>query len=223
MKKLALALVASSFAVVGTASADINTGFYLGAGIGANHTQVKPTIGTAFNFAGVATRYAASSDLGRTNVEGTVYGGYGFVTGCTYLGAELGYTFVNNKVSTDASLTIPVLNASRTASLTFERRNVINAALLVGQKFTPSTMGYIRLGLNSAQYKVSATYPNAAGVATATNESKRKFSFAPGVGLETAVHKNVRVRLQYVYDLGAKIVDQKVKSQSVTLGVAYKF
>lgn len=200
MKKLALALVASSF-VAGAASADISTGFYLGAGIGANSNQVNG--GTSLP--GGAVSFNGS--FGRHNVEGSVYAGYGFVTGCTYLGGELGYTFTGNKIR--ATLSFPVVG---TASLEAERRNVINAALLAGWKLTPSTLVYGRLGLNNAQYKLN-------------NNSKRRFSFAPGAGVEVAAHKNVRLRLQYVYDFGGKLegTDSRLKSQAVTLGVAYKF
>jgi len=187
MKKLALALAVTSF-VAGTASADIRTGYYVGAGVGANSTNYGDSIG-------------------RHGMEGTVYGGYGFVTGCTYLGGELGYTFTGAKAVTRIA--------------TSERRNVFNAALLIGQKFTPSTMIYARLGLNYAQFKIDDKI-------TGENESKRKFSFAPGIGLETAATKNIRVRLQYVYDLGTKFdaagfKDVKGKTQAVTLGAAWLF
>lgn len=204
MKKLALALVASSF-VAGAASADISTGFYLGAGIGANSNQFTG------NFAqGVLS---TNGDLGRHGVEGSVYAGYGFVTGCTYLGGELGYTFTGNKIRENVAVT-----GVGTITVEAQRRNVINAALLAGWKLTPSTLGYIRLGLNNAQYKTTSNL-------AALNGSKRRFSFAPGAGVEVAAHKNVRLRLQYVYDLGAKFegTDARLKSQAVTLGVAYKF
>lgn len=197
MKKLALALVtAATFA--GTASADVATGFYLGANIGAN------SMTTAFETSDV------SGNLGRNRFEGGIYGGYGYVTGCTYVGGELGYTFTGGKGSlTDLNI------SDETASI--ERRNIINAAFIIGQKFSPSTMVYARLGLNSTQYRFK-------GFMDESTSKKRKVSFAPGVGIEGAVTKNVRVRLQYVYDLGNSLEGfNKIKSQATTLGVAYKF
>lgn len=187
MKKLALALTVASFAA-GAACADINTGFYLGAGIGGNNTTYKAD--------GIGV------DIGRHGIQGSIYAGYGFVTGCTYLGAELGYTFTGTK--------------AQALLFALERRNVINAALLVGQKFTPSTMAFISLGVNNAQFKIT-------NLATEISESKRKFSFAPGLGLETAATKNIRIRLQYTYDFGPKVDGIKARTQTAMLGVAYKF
>lgn len=200
MKKLALALVAASTFVT-AASADLTTGYYLGVGVGGNNMSVPVTIG------------GNSVNLGRGRFEGSVYGGYGYVSGCTYLGAELGYTFTGGKAS---------LNTALGNSLSIERRNIINAAFLVGQKFSPSTMFYIRLGMNSNQYRFKAV--NVVNPALSANENKRKISFAPGFGLEGAVTKNVRVRVQYVYDLGNSVEGTgKIKTQTTTLGVAYKF
>lgn len=207
MKKLALALVASSF-VAGAATADINTGFYLGAGVGMNsmNAKISDTVGPI----------TLHQNGGRSRPEISLYTGYGVVSGCTYLGAELGFTFTGGK----AGMTLDVLGNA--ASVSYERRNIINAAFLVGQKFSPSTMGYIRLGMNSNQYRTKAVDNG-----VADTSSKRKLSFAPGLGLETAVTKNVRLRLEYVYDLGNKFgtgEDRlKIKNQSVKLGVAYKF
>lgn len=202
MKKLALALVASSF-VAGTASADISTGFYLGAGIGGNSTSSNVSIPNVGGVAGAN----ASANLGRHNIDGTIFGGYGFVTGCTYLGGELGFTFTGGKANASVDATVA---GGTLTTVTAERRNVIKAAFLVGQKFTPSTMAFIRLGMNNADIRING-------------DKKRKFSFAPGVGVRTAVTKNVELTFQYEYDLGAKHRDVKVKTQAATLGVAYKF
>lgn len=198
MKKLALALAVTSF-VAGAASADISTGFYLGAGVGGNSTNASLS-GTVLNVANVNTT------VGRHNIEGTIFGGYGFVTGCTYLGGELGFTFTGGKAKFNADASAVGLG---TMEGTIERRNVIKAALLVGQKFTPSTMGFIRLGMNNADLRING-------------DKKRKFSFAPGVGLRTAVAKNLELTFQYEYDLGAKHKNVKVKTQAATIGLAYK-
>ena len=227
MKKLALALVAAT-AFAGAASADITTGFYLGAGIGANSLTAPftNTGSNTFNINGNAVTLSGVSNgnIGRNRFEGSIYGGYGYVTGCTYVGGELGYTFTGGKANANAIVNIRnannTLNQTAAANLSVERRNVINAALILGQKFSPSTMVYVRLGMNSTQYRENIT----ATGATTINNQKRKISFAPGFGIEGAVTKNVRVRLQYVYDLGNSLpATGKVKSQATTLGVAYKF
>lgn len=206
MKKLALALVAAT-TFAGAASADLKTGYYLGVGVGGNSITAPFKASTA----GGAT--SVSGDLGRNRVEGSVYGGYGYVNGCNYLGAEVGFTFTGGKAGLNAQI------AGTTGLFSIERRNIINAAFLIGQKFSPSTMFYVRLGMNSNQYRENA-YVNGAQI----NKKTRKVSFAPGVGMEGAVTKNVRVRMQYVYDLGNSLpATGKVKTQTVTLGVAYVF
>lgn len=203
MKKLALALL-NVVALAGAASASLDTGFYIGAGVGGNSMNFNPSL----NLGGLSVK----GDAGRNRFEGSLYAGYGYVQGCTYVGGEAGFTFTGGKAGVSLG----------NSSLGIERRNIINAAILLGQKFSPSTMAYIRLGMNSNQYKVTNDF--------ATNQAdrsyrKRKFSFAPGLGLEGAVTKNVRVRMQYVYDIGNTVqgMDSKIKTQTVTLGVAYKF
>jgi opacity protein-like surface antigen len=202
MKKLALALGAIS--LIGTASAEITTGYYLGLGVTSSHTSYKLADTTT------------SVDLGRPGIQGTVYAGYGMVMGCTYLGAELDYSLGANKIKTSGT------SAGITTSNILERNHTIGLAFRVGQKFTPSTMGYVRLGVNSAQYKAVTQVTGQ----PSDELKKRKISFAPGLGMETAVAKNTLARLQYVYDFGSKLSDVgdvKMKTQAVTLGVAYKF
>lgn len=206
MKKLALALVAATTFVT-AASADLTTGYYLGVGVGGNSVTAPFSVQNAAGD-------TISADVGRNRFEGSVYGGYGYVNGCTYLGAEAGFTFTGGKAALAANI------AGTNYGFSVERRNIINAAFLIGQKFSPSTMFYIRLGMNSNQYREKGF--TAAGVVV--DEKKRKVSFAPGFGLEGAVTKNVRVRMQYVYDIGNSLpLTGKVKTQTVTLGVAYKF
>ena len=212
MKKLALALL-GVVAAASTASASLDTGFYIGAGVGGNSLNYNS------NVTGGVTR----ADIGRHRFEGSLYTGYGYVQGCTYVGGELGFTFTGGKAA-ESFTNLQTARGLVTGTVGIERRNVINAAILLGQKFSPSTMFYVRLGMNSNQYKITNS-GTVNGVAANASQKKRKLSFAPGVGLEGAVTKNVRVRMQYVYDIGNTVpgIDSKVKTQTVTLGVAYKF
>jgi len=200
MKKLVLALTS----LIGTASAEISTGYYLGLGATSSHMLYKyepsPT---------------ARADLGTSSFQGTVYTGYGIVMGCTYLGAELDYSLGKTSIRLNG-----VETAVGTSNFSDERNHIIGLAFRVGQKFTSNTMGYVRLGVNSAQYKAQFTTSTGNLI---SEQKKRKTSFAPGVGIETEVINKVLFRVQYTYDFGVHFDNVKLKTQAVTMGIAYKF
>ncbi len=210
MKKLALALVASTVAI-GSASANIGTGFYLGADVGVGSTTGKLTYSGG----------NGSTDVGGTAANIGIFGGYGWVTGCLYFGGEIGYTFENAKVN---------LNGGQ-----FKRNGYFDAALRGGYLFTPNTMLYVRLGGHWGKFSVNsaavAAVPPAAAV-PALSGSKNRLSFAPGLGLETAIHKNVYLRVEYAYEFGPSVRASNganfvnvgtVRNQSGKIGLAYKF
>jgi opacity protein-like surface antigen len=214
MKKLALALVASAVAL-SAANANISTGFYAGATAGFGATTAKLTGG---NNAGAT---AGSRDIGGTAANIGLIGGYGWVANCMYYGGELGYTFENAKVRQTTATTEGEL----------KRNGYFNAALRGGYLFTPNTMFYVRLGINWGKWtvKASQTVP----VAGSISGSKNRMSFAPGLGLETAIHKNVLLRVEYTYEFGPSVRAKAdngvyvnagtVRSQSGKVGLVYKF
>ena len=204
MKKLALALVASTVAI-GSAGANIGTGFYLGADVGMGSSTGKATNSANTN----------SIDMGGTAANIGIFGGYGWVTGCLYFGGEVGYTFENTKINNNTTL----------GTVQLKRNGYFNAALRGGYLFTPNTMMYVRLGGHWSKW--SLNFP-----AVSLSGSKNRLSFAPGVGLETAVHKNVYLRVEYVYEFGPSVRAASgasfvnagtVRSQSGKIGLAYNF
>ncbi len=217
MKKLALALVASAVAL-SAANANISTGFYAGATTGFGATTAKLTNG---NNAGAS---AASEDIGSTAANIGLIGGYGWVANCMYYGGELGYTFENAKVR----------QTGANSKIELKRNGYFNAAFRGGYLFTPNTMFYVRLGINWGKWalKLDRTNPN-----FSMSGSKNRMSFAPGLGLETAIHKNVLLRVEYTYEFGpsvraktdvngangAYINAGTVRSQSGKVGLVYKF
>lgn len=219
MKKLALALVAAT-ALAGAASAHLSTGFYMGAHTGwdsmrADYSQVN---------GGVAV--AGSTQVGRDNPNIGLFAGYGWINGCFYWGGELGYTFANVKARDTLGFVAP-------AATELKRNGYFNAAVRLGYLFSVNTMGYIRLGVNWGKWSVNDTIlVNAANPYTG---SKSRASFAPGVGLETAVHKNVYVRAEWTYEFASSVratraavantssTYNSIRSNSFKLGIAYKF
>ncbi len=91
MKKLALALVASTVAI-SAASANINTGFYLGAAVGYGATTAKGTATGNNSFSGNIAHGDTAANVG-------IHAGYGWVQNCTYFGGEIAYTFENTKIN----------------------------------------------------------------------------------------------------------------------------
>ena len=71
-------------------------------------------------------------------------------------------------------------------------------------------------------------------MATGTG-SKSRLSFAPGIGLETAIHKHVYVRVEYVYEFGPSVRATNsnftnaytnvstIRNQAGKVGLSYKF
>ncbi|MGV8947865.1 MAG: outer membrane protein [Candidatus Paracaedibacter sp.] len=214
MKKLALALIASTVALSAANANHISTGFYLGA-----HAGYGSLTGKVSNSA----NNTGSSDFGSNFGNIGIHGGYGWVTGCLYLGGELSYTFENAKANN---------TLGGNGNLQLKRNGYARAALRGGYLFTPSTMGYIALGGNWGKYTLndSLTVPN-----NTISGSKNRLSFAPGVGVETAVHKNVYLRLEYNYEFGPSVRATSatnannftnvgtIRSQSGKVGLSYKF
>lgn len=223
MKKLALALVTSAVAVT-AASANIGTGFYLGAGVGYGSTTGKYS---GVNAGGAAV--TGSADIGGNAANIGIFGGYGWVTGCLYFGGEIGYTFENTKVNNN------IFTAATFGGATLKRNGYFNAALRPGYLFTPNTMAYVRLGANWGKWTLDDAVNFGFNSANQARGSKNRLSFAPGVGLETAIHKNVYLRVEYVYEFGPSIRATNanvagaasnvgtLRSQSGKIGVAYKF
>ncbi len=220
MKKLALALVASTVAL-SAANANISTGFYAGVAAGYGSLTAKLSGSRADNLNNVNNN---SSDFGSGFGSIGLHGGYGWVTGCLYLGGELSYTFENAKATSSLG----------GGSTQLKRNGYARAALRGGYLFTPNTMGYIALGTNWGKYTLndnSLFFTSA----NAGSGSKNRLSFAPGVGLETAVHRNVYLRVEYTYEFGPSVRATNgslpnnfanagtIRSQTGKVGVSYKF
>ncbi len=221
MKKLALALIASTVAL-SAANANIATGFYLGATAGFGATTAKSSGSNAVT--GVAVD--GSTDAGSTVPNIGLIGGYGWVTGCMYYGGEVGYSFENSKIR--------ATSGSNAAQL--KRNGYFNAALRGGYLFTPNTMFYVRLGAHWGKWTLNDSSARFGfDSANPASGSKNRLSFAPGVGLETAIHKNVYLRVEYTYEFGPSVRATNgsvanastnvgsIRSQSGKVGLTYKF
>jgi len=230
MRKLTTALLAAA-AISGAAFAEGNTassGFYLGANAGVANTNVKYSFANqnvsnlnATNYTVAQLTQNFKADSGKMAGIFGAFAGYGMVVGQgAYFGGEVYGGLDSSKLSPyDDSNTGA---ATGYFKATVKRTNFYGLAARVGYMVTPSTLAYIRLGIEGGKWQAqvvpdSATItqqPTAFNSATdaqkaASNKtftkSKNSISFAPGLGLEAYITKNMFLRAEYSYLFGPTI------------------
>lgn len=216
-------------AVQAVSQANISSGFYGGGALGYGLTTAKYTV-TLAPAAPIPTQGSAEMSGLSGNIG--VHGGYGFVYNCFYVGGEAGYTFDQSKINDTTGAGV----FAGTGGFQLKRSGYVGAALRGGYLVSPSTMLYLRLGGNWSKWKFldSGTPTNSFTPTVFGTGSNTRVSFVPGLGLETALNKNVYVRGEYTYEFGPSIratntniigytTISNIRSQSAKLGVSYKF
>ncbi len=226
MKKFAMAAVAalSLSTVSAETCASSFSGFYAGVQAGMNSVT-----GTSTVTDGTDTK----TSQGAKSFLGGLFAGYGMGVGsCAYVGGELYTNFANNNVNflTDS-------NQKQTL------KNTYNMGLKVRLGYTVSQQAMIFLGLGFEKSKWQAKEvldaANAGRAAGTYKKNKSNFAFAPSVGMDMFVNKNLFVRGEFTYVLAPKMkiagsdstpvagVNQTAKiaatQQRFTLGLGYKF
>ena len=253
MKKFAMAVVAA--ASLGTAFADSCansfTGFYAGVQAGMNNTT-----GT-YNIDGFLGRNSAAAPgnpgvsstkatIGKRSFLGGIFAGYGMGVGsCAYVGAELYGNFGNTSQTIYDTSTISNVN-DRGLKVSMNRKYNLGAKVRLGYTVSPQAMIFLGLGLEYAKMELKsenimdqAAAPQT-GVERFVKKSKGKISFAPSIGMDMFVNKNVFIRGEYTYVMGLKqtvspvmantagtkftaTVKTNLTQQRFTLGLGYKF
>ncbi len=293
MKKISAALLLSAMVTSAYATTSTATGFYIGANLGGSNTNAKHTLsnnndvaslkttngGTTYNAAGAAVvrPLNQTNDMGKMGAVFGAFAGYGYQMGQGYVGAELFFngetadvksdkseaTVVNRRVApTDIANTN--VSVTQIRKLSVKKKMGYGFAIRAGMFVTPSTLAYVKLGLEGGKYSAKsdmtgssvpgtpaagrdaqgADLTQAALNATEFVKEKKKnaMAFAPGVGLEAFINKNMFVRAEFTHVFGPKIkFDQnkdgldmndnstqyrheiKVSQNRFTLGLGYKF
>lgn len=224
MKKLALVLAATT--AFTAAQANIGTGFYIGAHTGFDSVATDMEATSPLLLGGTSVNKA---HMGRGNANVGLFAGYGMVNGCFYYGGELGYTFSSTKIRSTPDST------AANQFIELKRSGYFNAAVRLGYLFSQNTMGYVRLGVNWGKWNLRDTV-NAGTVAAPVSASKNSASFAPGVGIETALNRNVSLRAEWTYEFGRNLrvnnaaaptttftTAKSIRTSSFKLGIAYRF
>ena len=208
MKKLALlaSAAAISTAAMADSSACATTGFYAGANLGLANTQVKYNL---TNGVTGAAKLNQASDMGKMGLQYGLMGGYNMGLGNgAVVGVELFVGGDSSKVKADDNGSG---NSAALGKVQVKRRMYYGLAPRVGYMVTPNTLAYVRLGLEGGQWKADYIPANNDTLFT-TAESKKvvgqkknRINFAPGVGMDVFVSKNMFVRAQYHYVFGPKL------------------
>ena len=227
MKKFAMAAVAALS--LSTASAESCassfSGFYAGLQAGMNSVTGTQTLTDGDG--------DAKTSRGAKSFLGGLFAGYGMGVGsCAYVGGELYTNFANNNINigTDA-------DSKKTL------KNTYNMGLKVRLGYTVSQQAMIFLGLGMEKSKWQAKeVAQRAGLRNGGTFKKNKsnFAFAPSVGMDMFVNKNLFIRGEFTYVLAPKMkitgaadapyiaaatstAKLAATQQRFTLGLGYKF
>lgn len=239
MKKIALLALAATVATAqaNTCNSSV-TGFYLGAGLGLANTNVKYDYSTQLSATGVAgNAVKASSDTGKMGLLYGLMGGYNMqLANNVVVGAELYLGGDSTKVKTHDSTGSGISTATGKSQV--KRTLYYGLAPRIGYMITPHVLAYVRLGIEGGKYKaeftpdagavdninkvlVAAGDPQLSGKTVTT--SKNRINFAPGVGADIFVSKNVFMRMQYTYLFGPTINLKYGTGNAQASGVAHHF
>jgi len=216
MKKLTSILLVAAAATAVHAEGTSATGFYAGANVGIANTQAKYTANSVNPAAtGSTSTQNFKAETGKMGALFGVFAGYGmtFAQGA-YAGFELSGGLDTTKFD--------AYNDSATTKngfpkVTLKRTNFYGLAGRLGYMVTPSTLAYVKLGIEAGKWKADVTpnqnientyYADLTKVdATKKTQSasKNSLSFVPGVGFEMFLNKNLFLRAEYTYLFGPKV------------------
>lgn len=204
------------------------SGYYAGANVG----LARPNVQYDYND---PTRGANKQKHTDSGMQYGAFGGYNKVMGShVVVGAELFGGGDSSKVKTYSTAS----STTNPGPTEIKRTVYYGVAPRVGYMVAPHTMAYARLGVEGGQWK--ANYNAAGSFLTTPSPSqstvkKNTASFAPGVGVDMMVVKNVFMRAQYhhlfgptlktntSYASGTSTQSFKTSQDVLALGVGYKF
>lgn len=232
MKKFTMAVATASL-LSATAFADSCassfSGFYAGAQAGVNSVSGKQTVDS-----NVADRNL-KNDAGSKAFIGGLFAGYGMGVGsCTYVGGEVYVNFGNNNVN---------LLTNNTVKQTLKGTYNFGAKVRLGYTVSQQSMIFLGLGMERAKWQVKETIGGNAAVAGRNpgsyKKNKASFAFAPSVGMDMFINKNLFLRGEFTYVLAPSMkvaggtdtpvagtnetFKVKATQQRFTLGLGYKF
>jgi opacity protein-like surface antigen len=193
MKKLAFALMTSALtaaAVLPASAASEYTGFYVG--LNAGYGIGTGTSNGSFQPAVPGPVGTSQTDIGTKGLRGGLHFGYDhMMTKVFLLGLEASGDFSNTEGKAN---TFNGVNG--TIETKAQRRDAFGLALRVGALLNNSMLTYLKVGAETAKWKLSSSTGDAnfavvgGGIPTAT-ATKRLTGFVLGLGFETMLTKHI--------------------------------
>jgi outer membrane immunogenic protein len=223
MKKLvmAVATVAALSSAASASCASSFSGFYAGAQAGLGSTTGVNTENDTVAAAGFAA--GDKQTFGGKSFVGGLFAGYGMGVGsCAYVGGELYANVDTLNANTEK-------NADGSYDEKIRSKYNAGAKVRLGYTVSQQAMVFVALGMEYSKYtnKVRVAAGNS------LSGSKKNFVFAPSVGMDMFLSKNLFLRGEYTYAMGNKTscklnngtIASKAKAdqQRFMLGLGYKF
>lgn len=232
---------------LGTASAESCassfSGFYAGVQAGMNSTTGTLNVDNHLAQNADTAKSSHKGSAGKKSFLGGIFAGYGMGVGsCAYVGAEL-YGNLGN--SSNVLFDTTDYDAdNKSFKITATKGYNIGGKVRLGYTVSQQAMIFIGLGLEYAKSTLKSeniqTAAAQTGITTTVTKKKGNISFAPSVGMDMFLNKNLFVRGEYTYVVGKKQkldADQKntaptkstaavkttMTQQRFALGLGYKF
>ncbi len=202
------------------------TGFYAGLQVGMNSTAVNNSVTQDRNGTSEKTTNGQHAFIGG------LFAGYGMGVGsCGYVGGELYANFGRTSIN---------LYTNNLEAHTLKNTYNFGAKVRLGYTFSPQAMIFLGLGLERAKWQVKdVSTIGVAGIDGTFTKNKTSFAFAPSVGVDLFLNKNLFLRTEYTYVLAPKMTiigdtstpivnagqtaKMKGAQQRFAIGLGYKF
>lgn len=194
MKKISLMAVAVALtAAAGAASAVPFKGAYVGANLGYGAATSKLTQLTG-------ARVDTMNRMGDHSLAGGIHLGFGSLYKNGYLGFEIHGGWANYKL---AGATHTLGSTTSSVNSLMKAKYQYGAHFRIGSMISPATLAYVTLGGTNVRWNYGQVSD---ALITGYNYKRRldRFSFTPGIGLETALKSNVRLGLEGQHIVGRR-------------------
>ncbi len=211
-------------------------GFYVGGALGPTYVRAHENIaasvtaelgGTGVGDLSAAAPLSFQSDMSKTSLIGTLFGGYARTWNERYyLGGEIAVTEadygMSNKLGAGVVLSIGGFPISLADASITTHSNIsptqFTAAIRPGYLLTPTTLGYGRVGIAVARTSFSAlSNATLLGLNSTLTPSANRFAgfFQTGGGLEQKINEHWTARVDYIYtNYGQAIARQNVTANT---------
>ncbi len=194
-KTMSKTLICMGLAGLMTQSVIANTGFYGGAAIGAaaltgDSKLTASRIDPNFIIPEARTFISNFSDK---SLNGDLFIGYGKLLNCLFLGIEV----IGSLATIKSRHILDISEQAGAETLKAETNGAWGAAARFGYHMNPTSLLYVRLGLESRQFNINFTSGVEASPYINLDKSYRSTAFVPGVGLEVDITPICAVRTEY--------------------------